>query len=542
MDIIFLGTGSAFPTPKRAVSGMILRNSATNVQWLFDCGEGSQVQAQKIPEARIKRITRIFITHMHGDHVYGLPGLMATLAHRMQGEERGPDDVDVEIYGPQGLRRYLRLALSLAWALLDITYTVHELMFSPKQTVVQDYVKFASTKIHPDYDPILPYERPGRDIYPDENAATSEEGFPVCVRAAVVQPIPGKKPSDFFIIVQPMLVVWTIKDVWVDGVGRLAPLCFIRGVARSLLLQGRRRSLILVLTKRRFVQSSGWQIALVIGNSCRSLDENVAQQLPTPRSGVHPCCLRPCRKADGVGQQEVMFNAVFFLLPALGLWRNIFGPEGPPGPVGEVKTTFTVHAVPLRHTVPSVGWLLVESPSPPRMMMEKVNELGVPPGPLLGKLKKGQIITFKQDGVDVTVSPDQVVGPGIRGRRIAICGDSGDSSALADLLRLEFPNEEPVIDTLVHEATVLSAHGEHTYEKGHTSAAEAAKFAASIGVRQLILTHFSQRYISYPPSAPTNGDGSKRTFKKSHFPIVMTLFYDILPFQLAYLSTPRSLR
>ncbi|BHF73533.1 Zinc phosphodiesterase ELAC protein 1 [Sparganum proliferum] len=348
MDIIFLGTGSAFPTPNRAVSGIILRNSATNVQWLFDC------------EARIKRITRIFITHMHGDHVYGLPGLMATLAHRMQGEERGPDDVDVEIYGPQGLRRYLRLALSLAWALLDITYTVHELMFSPRQTVVQDYVKFASTKTHPDYDPILPYERPGRDIYPDEN----------------------------------------------------------------------------------------------------------------------------------------------------GLWRNIFGPEGPPGPVGDVKTNFTVHAVPLRHTVPSVGWLLVESPSPPRMMMEKVNELGVPPGPLLGKLKKGQTITFKRDGVDVTVSPDQVVGPGVRGRRIAICGDSGDSSALADLLRLEFPNEEPVIDTLVHEATVHSAHGENTYEKGHTSAAGAAKFAASIGVRQLILTHFSQRYISYSP-APTTDDGSK---------------------------------
>ncbi|VDN16833.1 unnamed protein product, partial [Dibothriocephalus latus] len=69
-------------------------------------------------------------------------------------------------------------------------------------------------------------------------------------------------------------------------------------------------------------------------------------------------------------------------------WRNIFGPEGPPGPIGEVKTNFTVHAVPLRHTVPSIGYLMVESPSPPRMMMEKVHELGVPPGPLLGKLKK----------------------------------------------------------------------------------------------------------------------------------------------------------
>ncbi|VDN30185.1 unnamed protein product, partial [Dibothriocephalus latus] len=113
-----MGTGSAYPSPHRGASGLILRNTASGVQWLFDCGEGTQIQVQKFPEAKVSRVTRIFISHLHGDHVFGLPGFLATMGARAAKGETADTynhgSVDVEIYGPQGLRRFLRLALSLS--------------------------------------------------------------------------------------------------------------------------------------------------------------------------------------------------------------------------------------------------------------------------------------------------------------------------------------------------------------------------------------------------------------------------------------------
>lgn len=100
MQITFLGTSSGVPTRARNVSSVALRLPQRAEVWLFDCGEGTQHQFLR-SDLRVSQISRIFITHMHGDHVYGLMGLLASC-----GLAGNADRID--IYGPAELDDYLR--------------------------------------------------------------------------------------------------------------------------------------------------------------------------------------------------------------------------------------------------------------------------------------------------------------------------------------------------------------------------------------------------------------------------------------------------
>lgn len=99
MQVTFLGTSSGVPTRGRNVSAVALRLPQRAELWLFDCGEGTQHQFLR-SELRVSQISRIFITHMHGDHVFGLPGLLASLG--LAGTCQG-----IDLYGPDPLRDYL---------------------------------------------------------------------------------------------------------------------------------------------------------------------------------------------------------------------------------------------------------------------------------------------------------------------------------------------------------------------------------------------------------------------------------------------------
>ncbi len=99
MQVTFLGTSSGVPTRSRNVSAVALRLPQRAELWLFDCGEGTQHQFLR-SELRVSQLRRIFITHMHGDHVFGLPGLLASLG--LAGTCSG-----IDLYGPAPLRDYL---------------------------------------------------------------------------------------------------------------------------------------------------------------------------------------------------------------------------------------------------------------------------------------------------------------------------------------------------------------------------------------------------------------------------------------------------
>ena len=99
MRITFLGTSSGVPTRARNVSGVALRLPQRAEWWLFDCGEATQHQIIR-SDLKTSQLRRIFISHMHGDHIYGLPGLLSTLG--LAGSAQ-----TVTLYGPEGLDRYL---------------------------------------------------------------------------------------------------------------------------------------------------------------------------------------------------------------------------------------------------------------------------------------------------------------------------------------------------------------------------------------------------------------------------------------------------
>ncbi|MBD2464838.1 ribonuclease Z [Oscillatoria sp. FACHB-1407] len=100
MQLTFLGTSSGVPTRSRNVSSIALRLPQRAEAWLFDCGEGTQHQILR-SDIRISQISRIFVTHMHGDHTYGLMGLLASC-----GLAGNPSRID--IYGPPKLDEYLK--------------------------------------------------------------------------------------------------------------------------------------------------------------------------------------------------------------------------------------------------------------------------------------------------------------------------------------------------------------------------------------------------------------------------------------------------
>ena len=117
MQVTFLGTSSGVPTRSRNVSSVALRLPQRAELWLFDCGEGTQHQFLR-SDLRLSQLRRVFVTHMHGDHVFGLPGLLASLG--LAGSSAG-----VDLYGPDPLEAYLQGVLRTSSTRIGYPLAVH---------------------------------------------------------------------------------------------------------------------------------------------------------------------------------------------------------------------------------------------------------------------------------------------------------------------------------------------------------------------------------------------------------------------------------
>ncbi|XP_033105871.1 zinc phosphodiesterase ELAC protein 1-like [Anneissia japonica] len=312
MDITFLGTGSAYPSPNRCASSLIFRNEGEC--WMFDCGEGTQIQLQR-SIIRAGRITKVFITHLHGDHLYGLPGFLNTISFGTI-EDRDP----IELYGPTGLRRYVRTSMDVSRSQLNYPLIINELQITDDM-LPEDWEDWQSN--YDTVEPQHPSELPGRTIAKDEH----------------------------------------------------------------------------------------------------------------------------------------------------GVW-NIFENDN-----------ILVQAAPLKHRVPTFGYIVTEKEQPGKLDVKRLKELGVPAGPLYGQLKKGESITTSEGAV---IKPEDVLGLPRAGRKIAFLWDTCDASLAAPLLQ--------DVDVMVHEATMENEMKEKCVLNGHSTPEMAGEFARSVGAKKLVITHFSQRY------------------------------------------------
>ncbi|MBO9598320.1 MAG: ribonuclease Z [Cohnella sp.] len=137
----------------------------------------------------------------------------------------------------------------------------------------------------------------------------------------------------------------------------------------------------------------------------------------------------------------------------------------------------------LTHRVPCFGFRIVEQPQPGSLDLQKLIQLGVPLGPLYGKLKRGEDITLPSGQ---RIRSLDVVGPATVGRVVTILGDTSPSENAVALAHHA--------DILVHEATFATGMEEKAAAYGHSTFAQAAEIAAKANAKRLVLTHFSSRY------------------------------------------------
>ncbi len=148
------------------------------------------------------------------------------------------------------------------------------------------------------------------------------------------------------------------------------------------------------------------------------------------------------------------------------------------------RTDYQILTFPVDHAgARALGYAVAEFDRLGRFNPELARDMGVPEGPLWGRLHKGETVTLP-DGR--TVSPDDLVGAARRGRKIVLTGDTRPCEATVAAAW--------DADLLVHEATFADDEAERARETGHSTAAEAARIAKGASARRLVLTHLSARY------------------------------------------------
>lgn len=128
MQLTILGCHSATPRISTHPTSQVLE--IKNHIFLIDCGEGTQVQLRKY-KVKFNRIKHIFISHLHGDHFFGLVGLISTF--RLLTRE-----TDLHIYGPKGIKEVITLQLKLGGAWINFNLIFHELTSKSSELIFED--------------------------------------------------------------------------------------------------------------------------------------------------------------------------------------------------------------------------------------------------------------------------------------------------------------------------------------------------------------------------------------------------------------------
>jgi ribonuclease Z len=191
----------------------------------------------------------------------------------------------------------------------------------------------------------------------------------------------------------------------------------------------------------------------------------------------------PIRLWTPRGTQDTLRQAV-----ELGVERVGFGVEIRELEPGERVQRAEYDIVPFRthHGGRSLGYALAEHTRLGRFDPQRARELGIPEGPLWGKLHHGEAVEVEGRRID----PDEVVGSPRPGRTVVYTGDTRPSPRTTEAAA--------GADLLIHEATFGSDEADRAGTTGHSTAREAAQVASSAGVRRLVLTHFSPRYADDP--------------------------------------------
>ena len=140
------------------------------------------------------------------------------------------------------------------------------------------------------------------------------------------------------------------------------------------------------------------------------------------------------------------------------------------------------------HRADTIGYALVEHIRKGRFNPERARELGIPEGPLWGRIQRGESISLPEGR---TIGSEELVGPPRPGRTLVYSGDTRPHPRLIELAHNA--------DLLVHEATFGEDERERAAETGHSTARQAAEIARMAKVRRLVLTHISARYSREAP-------------------------------------------
>jgi len=149
---------------------------------------------------------------------------------------------------------------------------------------------------------------------------------------------------------------------------------------------------------------------------------------------------------------------------------------------------YSVSALALDHRLFALGYRIDERPRPGRFNVEQARKLGVPEGPLWGRLQSGEDVRLVDDSV---VRSSDVMGAVRPGKSVAYCLDTRPCAMAVELARN--------VDLLIHEATYTEEFASEALQYGHSTAAQAARTARDAGARRLLITHFSTRFPDPTP-------------------------------------------